>query len=40
MDIPALPTNNLYKFSALCGLLLVVLGIGYPTNKIFEIEPH
>lgn len=38
MDIPALPTDNLYKFAALCGLLLVVVGVGYPSSKVFEIE--
>ncbi|PAK91743.1 hypothetical protein B8X02_11865 [Stenotrophomonas rhizophila] len=38
MDIPSLPTDNLYKFAALAGLLLIVLGLAYPSSKIFEIE--
>jgi len=38
MDIPSLPTDNLYKFSALSGLLLVVFGLGYPSSKVFEIQ--
>ena len=38
MDIPSLPTDNLYKFAALAGLLLVVVGLAYPSSKVFEIE--
>lgn len=38
MEIPSLPTDNLYKFSALCGLLIIVIGLGYPSSKMFEIQ--
>ncbi|CAG2088095.1 hypothetical protein [Xanthomonas arboricola] len=38
MEIPSLPTDNLYKFAALAGIILVVLGIGYPALKFLEIE--
>src|SRR6266513_1794967 len=30
MDIPTVPTDNLYKFMAIIGLLLVVVGIFLP----------
>ena len=38
MEIPSLPTDNLYKFSALCGLFIIVIGLGYPSSKVFEIQ--
>lgn len=36
--IPSVPTDNLYKFMALAGLVIVVLSIVLPASKISEIE--
>lgn len=38
MNIPNLPTDNLYKFIALTGLVLIVLSILYPETKHREIR--
>ncbi|WP_227024022.1 hypothetical protein [Xanthomonas arboricola] len=38
MEIPSLPTDNLYKFAALAGIILTVLGIGYPAAKLLEVK--
>ncbi|SRR5713101_7491160 len=40
MSIPSLqpPTDNLYKFMAILGLLLWVGGVIYPWTKAFELE--
>lgn len=36
MTLPNLPTDNLYKFLALSGLLLAVISFAYPMNLIYE----
>jgi hypothetical protein len=38
MNIPNLPTDNLYKFMALSGLLILILSISYPTYHTLELE--
>lgn len=38
MNIPNLPTDNLYKFMALSGLLILILSIAYPTYRTLELE--
>lgn len=38
MDFPALPTDNLYKFIALAGLVVTLVSLTYPTGKIVELE--
>ena len=32
--IPTLPTDNLYKFFALFGLVILVFGIAFPADKL------
>lgn len=36
MTLPSLPTDNLYKFLALSGLLLAVVSFAYPMKMIYE----
>ncbi len=38
MNLPILPTDNLYKFLALSGLALLVFIVVIPTNQINDIE--
>src|SRR3989442_1262057 len=38
MNLPTLPTDNLYKFFALSGLALIVFIVVFPTNQISDIE--
>jgi hypothetical protein len=38
MNLPSLPTDNLYKFMALCGLFLVVFGLVFPSTRIDELN--
>ena len=38
MNLPSLPTDNLYKFQALAGLFLIVFGTVYPSRQISELE--
>ena len=37
MMIPSLPTDNLYKFIAMTGLVLVIFVIVYPSQKLVEL---
>jgi hypothetical protein len=38
MDLPSLPTDNLYKFLALSGLFIVVFGFIFPMTRISELK--
>ena len=38
MSIPSLPTDNLYKFMALSGLVLLTLSAYYPAQRIAELQ--
>ena len=38
MTIPSLPTDNLYKFLALAGLLLLVFALVYPLDRLTELQ--
>ena len=35
--IPSLPTDNLYKFVAMTGLVLIIFVIVYPSQKLVEL---
>jgi hypothetical protein len=37
MMIPSLPTDNLYKFIAMTGLLMVIFYIIFPSQKLVEL---
>lgn len=37
MNIPSLPTDNLYKFLALSGLLILAISLFYPQHKKTEL---
>ena len=36
MTIPNLPTDNLYKFTALSGVILIIFSLYYPREKLYE----
>jgi hypothetical protein len=36
MQIPSLPTDNLYKFLAISGLVIIILSVAYPLSKSKE----
>ena len=38
MDLPTLPTDNLYKFLALGGLVLLVASFAFPLIRISDIQ--
>jgi hypothetical protein len=38
MELPMLPTDNLYKFLALSGLVMLVLSFTFPRNMVDELE--
>jgi hypothetical protein len=38
MTIPSLPTDNLYKFIALSGLVLMLFSATYPVHQVFELR--
>jgi hypothetical protein len=38
MNLPSLPTDNLYKFLALSGLFIVLFSFIFPMNRIGELE--
>jgi hypothetical protein len=38
MNLPSLPTDNLYKFLALSGLVIVLFSFIFPMKRIGEIE--
>jgi hypothetical protein len=38
MSIPSLPTDNLYKFMALAGLVMIALSTYYPMQRISDLE--
>jgi hypothetical protein len=38
MNIPSLPTDNLYKFLALSGLAIAIFGLVFPAIRISEIR--
>jgi|CXWL01.1.fsa_nt_gi biopolymer transport protein ExbB/TolQ len=38
MNLPSLPTDNLYKFVALTGLALLALSLTFPVSKIIELQ--
>ncbi len=38
MDIPSLPSDNLYKFVAFAGLLITLVSLTYPLNKAEEFK--
>jgi hypothetical protein len=38
MDYPNIPTDNLYKFLAIGGLVVFIFSIVYPTGKLLELE--
>ena len=38
MNLPALPTDNLYKFLALSGLVLFVISFVFPRSLVDELE--
>src|SRR5256885_965107 len=38
MDVPALPTDNLYKFVALAGIALAGYSVTFPQLQLFDLE--
>ncbi|MBU6405419.1 MAG: hypothetical protein KGL63_03055 [Betaproteobacteria bacterium] len=40
MNIPAVPTDSLYKFMALSGVLLVIVGVFYPAYLLQQLQPR
>jgi predicted nucleic acid-binding Zn-ribbon protein len=38
MDIPSLPSDNLYKFVALSGILITLFSLTYPLSKTEEYK--
>jgi hypothetical protein len=38
VNIPNLPTDNLYKFMALLGTVLVVLSVWFPMTRLLEVD--
>ena len=38
MNLPALPSDNLYKFMAFAGLVTVLFGVGFPATKLGPLE--
>jgi len=38
MNLPNLPTDNLYKFVALSGLVIFLLSVIYPQTEVWDIE--
>lgn len=40
MTFPSLPTDNLYKFIALAGIVVVILSIYSVETKILEVHDH
>jgi hypothetical protein len=38
MNLPSLPTDNLYKFLALSGLAIVLFSLVFPIIRISEIR--
>lgn len=40
MNFPAIPTDNLYKFTALFGLVITILSAYVPYSKVGPLELH
>lgn len=40
MNLPSLPTDNLYKFCALSGVVLLLFGATFPVQKLFETQDN
>ena len=38
MQLPSIPTDNLYKFVAISGLALCAFAVTYPTSKALELK--
>ncbi|MGN6280357.1 hypothetical protein [Frateuria sp.] len=38
MNLPTLPTDNLYKFMALAGIVLMLFSVVYPFQRLQELE--
>jgi len=38
MNLPPIPTDNLYKFCAVAGLILLLFGVTFPVQKLFETQ--
>lgn len=38
MNLPSIPTDNLYKFCAVTGVVLLLFGTTFPIQKIFDTQ--
>lgn len=38
MNLPSIPTDNLYKFCAVSGVVLLLFGATFPVQKLFETQ--
>jgi septal ring factor EnvC (AmiA/AmiB activator) len=38
MNLPSIPTDNLYKFCAVSGVVLLLFGATYPVQKLFDTQ--
>jgi hypothetical protein len=40
MNLPSIPTDNLYKFCAVSGVVLLLFGATFPVQKLFETQDN
>lgn len=38
MNLPSIPTDNLYKFCAISGVVLLLFGATFPVQKLFDTQ--